>query len=550
MADSQHLRHDTHARSTISTFPPSHPEAAKRPSEATSSIDHRRRPRPKLTSYITGQLAKSNPATSNNASQQQPRAFDYDSSSPAISPKAEPLLESIHKHVLVNPLQPLPVHFNAAFSYITEAFQKLNDDLAQSKHALGEENEIRQAAEKSWATEKECLEKEIERLKDLVDPGRVTPRDLKKGLQEFAELNKLRYPLQSVTQSGELSDRLLRGGKLRTHSPTPESPSPFVSKPHELRSDLKSREISDSKEYDENDTTTISPTAQDTKNLQTIASLVAKRQGIPIADVWNDVAYLYFDHFKPNGPDADFTTVEASANQMGSSKGMCVGYDQIMPFQTKSIYIDRGPPLTTISNIHGHRRNFSFNIGDDSADQSTSLTLPPEPLSAEKRQGEAPRPRDDLLNCGTSPQNSIRSSTTPESDKRSWEWWRRSRIPSPAQDSSFLARPRRESSASSMLTTIHTPRENPKAPSDVPRVALTPVYHSDDGKDYGFDVKPRQIQGSEKVMTPSIEKSAPRKLLQMKSADSLRKMGEARLTTSNFARRMKNIGSGARSPSS
>ena len=277
---------------------------------------------------------------------------------------------------------------------------------------------------------------------------------------------------------------------------------------------------------------------QDTKDLQTIASLVARRQGIPIADVWNDVVFLYFERFKESGQSTSNTSSGRNFFQNDGDAGN--------PIKCNITSGDRRPPLTTTSSIHEHFRDFSFNFGDDRAASDRSLTLHTKSSSPQSPPRNSPGPKDELLQAVYSPQKSTENSTTPESEKRARDYLKRSRIPSPIQDISFLARPRRESSTSSMLTSVNVGRDRLQTMySDVPKLALTPAGYT---KDHEPDEQIQQ-QMYVKPSSPSHEKPWRRNLIQSKSTESLKRGGEGRLTTSTFARRMKNIGSSSKSPS-
>ena len=289
-------------------------------------------------------------------------------------------------------------------------------------------------------------------------------------------------------------------------------------------------------------------TAQDAMNLQAIACIIARRHSMSMADVWDGVTHLYFDRFKESDQGAQ-TPVAQNLN-MENKTGKYSSLDN-NDHLTKTDIVSAGdrPPLATILNIPGRRRNFSFKTGDDSALLTTSSNLPLKPSQTGSPRQNVAKLAEGLLHSGISPQSSILRSTTPEFDKRTGDCWRRSRIPSPAQDCSFLARPRRESSASSMLTTVNTSLEN-QSPinGDVPKVSVTPVNHLEDDTDDCFDMKPGQIQELMSPRVPLSERNAPKRLLQTKSAESLKKVGEARFTTSTLARKMKNIGNGSKSP--
>lgn len=328
MAESQHRRHDLHGHNAKSSCPPSHSDAAKQPPNAPLSVESRRHGRPKLSSYITGQRAK--PSAATTANEEQSCAFGPDLSTPAVLPETDRLLDSIHQHVLANPIQPLPPCFNSAFSYLIEDFRRLKDDLTQAKKDIVEERTDRQAAEKIWATEREGFEKEIERLKNSVDPAQDVASSSRRESQELMDLNGLQCPSRKMNQPGEHFRNLLYKVGLTASSPTLDVSPPTLSRSsesHDLRSGFKSHRTSPPQECDENFGTLVSPSTQDTKNLQTIASLVAKRQGMPIADVWNDVAYLYFDHFKANGREAGDGAGDGQVATTESTKGMFRSYD-------------------------------------------------------------------------------------------------------------------------------------------------------------------------------------------------------------------------------
>ncbi|KAL9096311.1 MAG: hypothetical protein Q9165_001308 [Trypethelium subeluteriae] len=546
MAEAEQSGHEIRGPDTRPFLPPSQIERPNANPDASSTIDIRRRPRPKFASYITGQRPKLNQGISSDRRQDYSTAASFDPwqsyppsqgfSSPAAPPETSHLLESILMHVLAHPFEPLPAHFTSAFPYIAEAFQKLRDELADCKTALREESTARQAEEDAWMSERQDFEQQIERLQNLVNLRPKIENELKKGSQGLMDLNKtvgFQYPSQS---------------------PTPSGTSVLASRTTNLRSarsevDLRGTGLTSSSNW--SDIVTRTPNAQDAKNLQTIASIISKRQGIPTADVWNDVTYLYYDRFKAKSQEMGRLDVES----LTSENKPALGRYRVDDTDDHPIRIDiaqpgRHPSLTKLPDVRGHRRDFSFNLGDDSMIEDANLTLPLEPSSTgHLRGGDAPTRRDDLLHSGNSPRSSVRSSTTPESERRSWDCWKRSRIPSPVQDCSFLARPRRESSVSTMLTETNTHREDSRPPlPTVPRVALTLVEYLQDDKNPAVRTKPIQVPDFSDTRVPHGGKSAPKRLLQMKSAESLKKMGDTRLTTSNLARKMKNIGSSSRSP--
>ena len=214
MAEFPQLRPDVLSSSSKPNPIPSQIEPVDYP-DAVAMSDPRRRPRPKLASYITGQRTKANPTAFQNkradSSSPYPLApwqstsFSQDLPCSAAPPEIDRLLESILKHVLANPFQPLPVNFNSALSYIIEAFQNLRGELTRLKDALSEENALRQAAEESWAMEREALEREIKRLDRQATSGQDAMRTSNKKLKALVDLNRvdeLRYPTRSGARSG------------------------------------------------------------------------------------------------------------------------------------------------------------------------------------------------------------------------------------------------------------------------------------------------------------------------------------------------------------
>ncbi|KAF2233748.1 hypothetical protein EV356DRAFT_195675 [Viridothelium virens] len=221
MAEPEQSGHDIRDPAINPAVPPSQIERLNANPDASSSIDIRRRPRPKFASYITGQRSKSNQGTSSDRRQDYSTAtsFDpwqsyppsHDFSSPAAPPETDRLLESILKHVLAYPFEPLPPRFTSALSYIAEAFQKLRDDLADVKNVLREESAGRQADEHAWMAERQEFKHQIERLQNLVDLRPRVENELKKNSQGFMDPNKTegsQYPTQSPMPSGNSLRRI------------------------------------------------------------------------------------------------------------------------------------------------------------------------------------------------------------------------------------------------------------------------------------------------------------------------------------------------------
>ncbi|KAI9666230.1 MAG: hypothetical protein M1821_004165 [Bathelium mastoideum] len=562
MSEFQAFRGEAPSHSNKVTIPYDQTEAPDRSSNAGFSTDFRRRTRAGFTSYITGQRSKPGPVASNNrksiassAFSSYPSwhsfAFDQDFPPPAAPPETKQLLESIARHVLTNPLQPLPVHFNSAFSYIAEAFQKLEDDLAQVGDSLNEEVADRQSSGEARHARREVLERDIGWLDDSLHPKREfasRSKTTSKKHENNEVTDELQATLPGMTQTATPLTRVLdHRAYVITKSRVIDTFAPFEFTSPTLHGSRSAFELRGNtfQSGSHNSPNLAAPTTEnDTRNVQTIASIVARRQAIPIADVWNEAAYLYFDRFKAGTKDNKVTQLETLRKNKPSEDltKACENRNSTMGLGADSEN-HRSPPTITPSN-HRLTRDFSFNIGDDNATQGRSLTLPTESFSNQLPRESFSSSRDDLLHSTYSPQKSRERSTTPESDRRAWDWWNKSRIPSPVQESSYLARPRRESSASSMLTAINVGREHQKrTSSDVPRLAFTPVDYVKDDQDCGLDGGLAHKRESASVRMLVSEKGAHKKLVHMKSADSLRKTGEGRLTTSTLARKMKYIGS-------
>ena len=216
MPDSPLIRCESQGSNNKLSLPSHQVAASHHRSDALPGAESRRHPRPKLSSYLTGQRSRSNLAASSNPRADTTSTFGLPSwqcsaigqepPSPVTPAKVKDLLESVLKHVLANPLQALPVQFNSGLTYIIEGFQDLEDELNRSKDTLNKEMALRQAAEHSWAAEKKGFERQIESLQNYFCPRQDTKDEPKSQINGHANQrvsNGLRGATPGVNGSGK-----------------------------------------------------------------------------------------------------------------------------------------------------------------------------------------------------------------------------------------------------------------------------------------------------------------------------------------------------------
>lgn len=232
---------------------------------------------------------------------------------------------------------------------------------------------------------------------------------------------------------------------------------------------------------DETLTSPITAPVHKTDDVQLIADMIARQRGLPVEFLLPQVLALY------KGPD-DTDTGNEQSN--GAQRSISSLLKDVCRFDGETLK-HRPEPLTAIVKHTGEilsstaptyeRRRFSFELGDDSShdllfpSHQSVPSVPTRSHSSPFRRKMSPAQLPEVyptsksspLGTATNVQPSPTSPVFPRSPLLS-------KIPSPAFDSS-LARPRREESTSSLVTTIKHSHRSTSSESSSQKGAMSPA---------------------------------------------------------------------------